>query len=156
LLVERVRPTGRVGPKEPPNRCPPTTIEDALGQQSFTVLLPAHALANDASVAEVRRCPYPELRIAYSSGVDLLLDATMTWTDPAESWEGLARVEPDWRTVGTVRGQPALLSDPAKSDETVGGVEFVMEANLLVNITGNGEIPLEDLIEVAQSLKEVN
>jgi hypothetical protein len=72
--------------------------------------------------------------------------------DPAASWKALAEQDLD-TSVGTVQGQPAALIDPAKSPSGADGSVTVVLSGTWVVVEGNGQIAIEDLARVAESLR---
>ncbi len=93
--------------------------------------------------------------MSFKSGVRVeqtpnqIADIASDFAQQADSYPGT--------TVGTVRGRDAVLVEPGTEDVTAlepapGGVEFV-ESDVLIDVVGNGEISLDELIEVAESLE---
>jgi hypothetical protein len=131
----------------------PWTLTQAADSMPFAILLPDDSLANDASLAHVWRCSDIQVAFEYSSGVVVYL-STNTLKDPAAVWERMAAEYPEF-SVGTVRGTMASLSDPTKGNGTApGGVDLV-EGNLRITVSGNGKIPLSDLVAVTETLRPI-
>jgi hypothetical protein len=128
----------------------PSTFPQAAASMPFATLLPDHPLANDANFLQVWKCSDVQVAFEYSSGVVVYL-STNTLKDPAAVWERMATEYPEF-SVGTVRGTTASLSDPTKGNGTApGGVDLVQDG-LRITVSGNGGIPLSDLIAVTESL----
>jgi hypothetical protein len=125
----------------------PSSLVDAAATMPFPILLAQTELANAATVTDVLICAADQVEIDYASGVIVTLGANHL-RDPEAEWQGLAEQYPEF-TVGTVRGVSASLADPDKG--AIGGVDLV-ENGVRITVTGDGEIPLEDLISVAESL----
>lgn len=72
--------------------------------------------------------------------------------DPLALFSQMAKEDPQFE-VGEILGRPALLVDPGRdpSGETPGGVS-VFIGRLLVEVAGDGRIPLSRLIAVAETL----
>jgi hypothetical protein len=125
----------------------PSSLVDAAATMPFPILLAQTELATAATVTDVLICAADQVEIDYASGVIVTL-GTNHLRDPESEWESLAEQYPEF-TVGTVRGVSASLADPDKG--AIGGVDLV-EEGVRITVTGDGEIPLEDLISVAESL----
>jgi hypothetical protein len=143
-----------------PNRAPgpialgcggsPTTLAAATIQMPFQLELPDTDLASLSTIEEVLICAPDQVEIDFSSGVIETLGVNHL-ADPTAEWEGLAKQYPEFST-GTVRGVPASLADPTKG--ALGGVDLV-EQGVRMTVTGNGSIPLADLIEVMESMAPI-
>lgn len=131
------------------------TLDRARANVPYRVLEAHTDLANPSNMTHVWRCPDSQLAIAleYAPGVKVSLAPT-TLDDPAAAWVALAAQDPGVVTVGTIRGVPGVFTDPAKdaTGTAPGGVEFV-EDGIQVAVIGNGRIPLDQLREVAESLR---
>jgi hypothetical protein len=130
-----------------------TTLEAAAAQVSFPLETPQDDLANDGNMTEVWQCSEDQVAFKYESGVVVYLTPN-TFKDPASVWSTMAKDYPEFST-GTVRGVPASLSDPAKAEGAKGGVDLV-ENGLRVTVSGDGEIPLGDLVRVTESIMPVD
>ncbi|HET7870527.1 MAG TPA: hypothetical protein VFM85_09460 [Actinomycetota bacterium] len=87
--------------------------------------------------------------LEYDSGV-VVYESVNTLRDPESVWKRMA--EEYWEfSVGVVNGVPAGLADPAIGIGTIGGVDMVVNG-IRVTVSGNGRIPLSDLIDVAKSI----
>jgi hypothetical protein len=98
-------------------------------------------------------CGGDHVALEYSSGVVVYLSVN-SLKSPKETWARMAALYPEF-SVGVVRGQAASLADPEK-DETgtaEGGTDLI-ENGIRITVSGNGEIPLEDLIAVTESLRQ--
>lgn len=131
------------------------TLGRARANVPYRVLEAHTDLANPSNMTHVWRCPDSQLAIAleYAPGIEVSLAPT-TLDDPEAAWVALAAQDPGVVTVGTIRGVPGVFTDPAKdtSGTAPGGVEFV-ENGIQVAVIGNGRIPLDQLREVAESLR---
>jgi hypothetical protein len=129
----------------------PSTFPQAAASMPFALLLPDHPLANDANFLQVWKCSDIQVAFEYSSGVIVYL-STNTLKDPGAVWQKMATEYPEF-SVGTVRGTMASLSDPTKGNGTApGGVDLVQDS-LRITVSGNGKVPLSDLIAVTESLR---
>ena len=84
----------------------------------------------------------------YSSGVGVL-ESMNTLKHPAAEWKGLADSYKEF-SVGEINGVAASFADPSV-DDAIGGVDFVVD-DVRYTISGDGTIPLDELIGVASSL----
>ncbi len=131
----------------------PSTLPYAAVSMPFAILLPDHPLANDANLLQVWKCSDIQVAFEYSSGVIVYL-STDTLKDPAAVWERMAAEYPEF-SVGTARGTMASLSDPTRGNGTTpGGVDLVQDG-LRITVSGNGKIPLSDLVAVTESLRPI-
>jgi hypothetical protein len=129
-----------------------TTLEDAEAAMTFPIELPDDTLANDSNLAETLRCSETQVAFRYESGVIVYLSDN-TLQDPPDVWQTMASEYPEF-SMGIVRGVPASLADPTKGIDTIGGVDLV-EDGVRLTVSGNGKIPLDDLIRVTESLVPV-
>jgi hypothetical protein len=160
VVVESLASSPTVDEAAPPNRAPapeelgcggsPTSLDEAAGAMPFTMKLPDTSLANKGGIQQVLLCSDDQVEIDFESGVILTLGVNHL-ADPATEWDTLAKQYPEFST-GTVRGLPASLADPSK--DALGGVDLV-EEGVRMTVTGNGSIPLTDLIAVAESLAPI-
>lgn len=127
-----------------------TTLIEAAGSMPFTLELPNTSIANAANIKQVLLCASDQVEIDFSSGVILTL-GTNHLANPADEWSKLAQDYPEFST-GTVRGVPASLADSAKG--ALGGVDLVQNG-VRITVTGNGSIPLTDLVDVAESIQPI-
>ena len=118
----------------------------------FTIELPDDPLANDATVKEVYECGPAHVAFVYESGVVVCLSEN-TLSDPEAVWQKMADLYPEFST-GVVRGIPASLVDPTKATGAEGGVDLV-ENGIRLTVSGNGKIPLDDLVRVAESIPPI-
>jgi hypothetical protein len=125
----------------------PTTLDEITLTMPFPIFLAHTPLANPANIEHVLICGVEQVEIGYSSGALVTLGVNHL-DDPQAEWASLAEIYPEFST-GTVRGVPASLADPDKG--ALGGVDLV-EDGVRITVTGNGEIPLPSLVEVAESL----
>jgi hypothetical protein len=131
------------------------SLDRAVADASYHVLMPHDPLANPSSLQGIWHCGTPGLQMHFTSGIRLYLDRN-TMDDPAAAWRNEAAGDPTTTTVGTVQGQPALLIDPSNdpNNPANGSVTFV-EGDTWLVIEGNGTIPITDLVRVANSLQVV-
>ena len=88
----------------------------------------------------------------FSSGINIYLDVN-TISDPAAAWAALAAADSFDTSVGTVRGQPAALIDPAKDSTGFGnGSVTLVDGSTWIVVEGDGTIPISSLESVAESL----
>ena len=87
--------------------------------------------------------------LLYDSGVGLL-ESVNDLNDPTAVWQRLADSYTEF-SIGDVNGVPASFADPSV-DGAIGGVDFVVR-DVRYTVSGNGSIPLVNLIEVAGSLR---
>jgi hypothetical protein len=129
------------------------TLDEVRTQSDFRAYMPNHPLANRENLAGVWSCPVgPGGLLKFSSGVTIYFGDGSFIRDPERLWE--SRERDGDGSVGTVRGESASLSEPAPEPERLGGVEFVEDSTLLT-VSGNGQIPLADLVDVAESLAQI-
>jgi hypothetical protein len=132
--------------------CPghPTTFDQARVAMAFPLELPDDPLARDATMKEVFECGPTQVAFVYASGVVIYLSEN-TLEDPEAVWQKMADLHPEFST-GVVRGVPASLVDPAKATGAEGGVDLV-ENGIRLTVSGNGTIPLDDLVRVTESVR---
>ncbi len=126
----------------------PTTLTVAAAAMTFALELPNTELANPANVQQVLLCSSDQVEFDFGTGVILTLGVNHL-ADPAGEWARLANEYPEFST-GSVRGVPASLADPSKG--ALGGVDLV-EDGVRITVTGNGSIPLTDLVTVTESIQ---
>ena len=129
-----------------------TTLDQARTAMPFQLELPDDPLANDATVTEVVQCGASQVAFVYSSGVVVYLSEN-TLSDPEAVWQKMADLYPEFST-GVVRGVPASLVDPTKATGAEGGVDLV-ENGIRLTVSGNGTIPLDDLVRVTESVRPI-
>jgi hypothetical protein len=127
-----------------------TTLRDAAQMVEFPIFLAHSPLASTESIERVLKCSSDQVEVDYESGV-LVTTGVSHLEDPVMEWKTLAEEYAEFST-GTVRGVQASLADPEKG--AIGGVDLV-EGDVRITVTGNGSIPLNDLIEVAESLEPI-
>jgi hypothetical protein len=127
-----------------------TTLRDAAQMVEFPIFLAHSPLASTESIERVLKCSSDQVEVDYESGV-LVTTGVSHPEDPVMEWKTLAEDYAEFST-GTVRGVQASLADPEKG--AIGGVDLV-EGDVRITVTGNGSIPLNDLIEVAESLEPI-
>jgi hypothetical protein len=127
-----------------------STLALAKSQSPFRLLMPAHPLADRSNLRSVWDCSGNTAALDFASGVTVYLSVN-TLGNPTAEWAGLAASYPEY-SVGTVRGAPAALVDPANGDGTARGGVNLVESSLRIAVAGNGKISLSDLIDVTESL----
>jgi len=128
------------------------SVDQAKADESFPVLFPNTALADSNNLDGVWECPGAIVQMWFASGVHLSLQES-AMKDPSDVWKRLAEQDPSTTSVGTVRGQPASLIDPAKDPtRSIGGAVVVVDDGVQITVTGNGKQALDDLIAVTESL----
>lgn len=135
----------------PESNCRETSLVNAVAKYPFKIMRPDHRLANDLNLRAVWDCGI-DVALEYESGIDIYAGPN-TIENPKAEWEETAALFPEF-SVGTVRGLPASLADPAKSPNgtALGGVLFV-DSEVLFEVGGTGNIPVTELVEVAESLR---
>jgi hypothetical protein len=129
-----------------------TTLSEAESEMPFAVELPHDPLASADSLKQVWQCSETQVAFEYESGVVLYLSED-TLSDPAAVWQKMAEEYPEFST-GIVRGVPASLAEPSKEEGAEGGVDLV-EDGVRMTVSGNGVVPLADLVRVAESIQRV-
>jgi hypothetical protein len=131
------------------------TLSKAASEVDFSILVPARDAVGDSDMTGIWVCAGGVVQMRFTSGMQISEEPN-TIRDPKAAWEGLAKQDPATTSVGTVRGQPASLVDPAKAEEGAvrGGVD-VVDRGLHITVTGDGTIPLADMIAVTESLAPV-
>lgn len=126
------------------------TLETANQTATYEVLQPQTPLANADNLKSIWQCATAPggFLLLYSSGVGVL-ESMNTLKDPDAEWKGLADSYKEF-SVGEIRGVAASFADPAV-DDAIGGVDFVVD-DVRYTISGDGTIPLDELIVVASSL----
>lgn len=128
-----------------------TTFAEARGSSRVPVFMPEHALANRDNLRSSWDCNGDQIAFEFGSRVRVYLSMN-TLSDPAAEYASLAAQNPEY-TVGVVRGVPAALVNPADGNGTArGGVDLVQNGIRII-VAGDGEIPVDNLIEVAESLR---
>jgi hypothetical protein len=126
------------------------TLTDAHAAAAFELIQPEAPLASTSDLESVWRCSTVAggFMLVYDSGVGLL-ESMDSLKDPTAEWQGLVDSYKEF-SIGEVNGIPASFADPSV-DGAIGGVDFIV-AGVRYTVSGNGSIPLVDLIEVARSL----
>jgi hypothetical protein len=138
------------GPHFPPlaSSCERFDLEAARSKAPFELAMPSATTASEGTLHAVWFCPGNAYVLDFESGVTVWY-AWNDIEDPVAEWQGLAREYREF-SVGDVNGIPASLADPAV-DGATGGVDWVVDG-VRYTVSGNGEIPLEDLLDVARSM----
>jgi hypothetical protein len=139
------------GPQSDPRCGELTTLDQAVASVDFALLSADTELGDRSSIDEVEVCENGAVVIRYASGVAVYQERS-TLADPEAEWNQLAADHEEF-SVGTVRGHPASLATPGVLG-AAGGVDFV-EDGIRITVTGDGEIPLDDLIAFGESLSPV-
>jgi hypothetical protein len=126
------------------------SLAGARDAATFQLIEPQAALANPNSLKSVWTCTSVAggIGMVYESGA-AVLESVNDLKDPLSEWQGLSESYKEF-SVGDVEGVPASFADPAV-DDAIGGVDLVV-GEVRYTVSGNGKIPLEDLIAVARSL----
>lgn len=143
---------GRIpGPVLPGEVCEgePSSLDALASAMPFQLVFPDAAIANDARLKAVWKCNATQAALEYDSGV-VVYESVNTLRDPEAVWKRMAQEYPEF-SVGVVNGVPASLADPTIGIETIGGVDMIVNG-IRVTVSGNGRIPLSDLIDVAKSI----
>jgi hypothetical protein len=143
---------GRIpGPVLPGEVCEgePSSLDAVASTVPFPLAFPDAAVANDTTLKAVWKCNPTQAALEYDSGV-VVYESVNTLRDPEAVWKRMAEEYPEF-SVGVVNGVPASLADPTIGIETIGGVDMVVNG-IRVTVSGNGRIPLSDLIDVAKSI----
>lgn len=129
---------------------------------SFTLLTPAHSLANDATVKAVfvnralneDGSPFDKVAIDYQSGILLYLEQVSgdLALDPAKELAEDAAAFPSDAMVKEVHGVPALVVEPQSEDGSMAVVILVLNDLRVVVYAKFAPIPSSDLVEVAQTI----
>ena len=127
------------------------SLTSAREAAAFDLVEPRAPLADSSDLQSVWRCSTVAggFLLVYDSGVGVL-ESVDTLRDPAAEWQGLADAYEEF-SVGEINGIPASFADPA-IDDAIGGVDFVA-SGVRYTVSGDGAIPLDDLIAVARSLR---
>jgi hypothetical protein len=128
----------------------PWSLAEAASSMPFPMLMPNNPLASQPTLVQVWKCSDSQVALEFQSGVVVYLSVN-TLKDPAAEWKAIAAEYPEF-SVGEVRGTVASLSDPTKASGAAGGVDLV-EGGTRITVSGNGQIPLSDLIAVTESLQ---
>jgi hypothetical protein len=143
---------GSVGFEEPLAQGTRVSMVDAMRRLDFALLRPNDLLANDATVREVwvRTKGAPEGYIVYESGVVVSVDPASEFRPVVEMAE--ARIaNGSSGHLEEVRGFDAFVVPPDIDNGTLGSVRLEIGGSS-VAVVGDGGIPLESLITVAESV----
>jgi len=129
------------------------SMSEAMRMLDLAVLRPSSAPASDKSIAEiwVRATEFPEQAfIIYDSGitVDVLPASEVAPTLQAAE---IQIADGSAGHLGKVRGIDAFIVPPDLSRGTLGSVRFEIQG-ASIGVVGNGTIPIESLIQVAESV----
>lgn len=127
----------------------PAQIAKAL---PFPPYEPHDPLANSSNASRAWDCPGDDVIVEYESGISLDMGPN-TMRDPEAAYAVLAAKYPREMEVGKARGTVALVANIYPETGAVGGISVVEgDARLIVN--GNGELSLQDLQRVMESLRQ--
>jgi hypothetical protein len=127
------------------------SFENAVTKADYVVMLPDSNLASDDSLAQAWSCDdLGGIALEYKSGV-IVYERLNDLKDPEATYRALADAYPEY-SVGESHGHVASLADPMKFEGASGGVDFVIDGARYV-VAGDGKIPLDQLIIVADSLQ---
>jgi hypothetical protein len=132
------------------------SLAEASARAPYDVLVPDHKLASTENLTTAEWCDASRvLVLTFSSGVSVEMMPSEIG-DPASEFAGQEASYPGVVTAGSIRGEPAAFAepgatDPASVERAPGGVEFV-ENKLLIDVAGNGSIPLDDLKVITETL----
>jgi hypothetical protein len=93
----------------------------------------------------------PAIVQRYSNGF-VLTQEPNSIKDPDAAWQRFANEYKEF-SVGTVRGVSASLAERGSGAD--GGVQFV-EDGVLIDLVGNGTVPLKDLMGVVETLRPLS
>ena len=146
--------TGRSTQPEFPTPCGGTELSLATAQESvtFSLIQPEAPLASADRLSSVWACATTMggIGLVYDSGV-AVLESPNDLKDAVAIWQRMADLYAEF-SVTEVRGVPVSLADPNKGGS--GGADFVV-GEVRYTVSGDGKIPLEDLVAVADSLVTV-
>ena len=92
-----------------------------------------------------------QLAFQFDSGLIVAL-APAKWAEPQAKWAEFAAANPRI-DLGAVRGVPAMILEP--SAEGASGAVTWQERGMEIVVYGNGSAPAEQLVQVAESLREI-
>jgi len=117
---------------------------------TFDLIQPQAPLANSDRLVSVWACTTTAegIGFVYDSGV-AVLESPSDLKDPEATWRRMADLYPEF-SVREIHGVPVSIADPAV-DGAIGGADFVV-GGVRYTVSGNGKIPLEDLVVVGDSL----
>lgn len=131
----------------------PSTLPQLTSASPFKVLTPHDPMANDANLSNVWDCPGEAVQLDFSSGISVFLEIN-TLAHREADWAAMAAQDPDDTSVGIVRGEAAEVIDAEKDvSQTADGGVVLVENGVFIAVTGNGNIPLDNLRSVAESLR---
>jgi hypothetical protein len=127
----------------------------AVANSSTPILMPNHALANEASVASTWVCGDGVI-LMFESGIRIIAQPDEIGGSSGLQFASRAARHPESHSVGSLRANPALWVDPdAVSARQKGGVEWV-EGRWRYWLAGEGQVSLNELRAVADTLAEYN
>jgi hypothetical protein len=127
-----------------------STFDEARAAMPFPLEQPDVLSADPGSLKSVWLCNGESTMLVYDSGV-AVMEGTNDLADPAAEWNDLAEEYEEFDS-GTIAGTPASFAIPGVNG-AIGLVDFVVD-DVRVSVTGNGEIALEELIAVGESVHD--
>jgi hypothetical protein len=151
ILAQDSSDTDRSTQPEFPTPCGGAEVSLATARESvtFRLIQPEASLASADRLSSVWACATTAggIGLVYDSGV-AVLESPNDLKDPVATWQRMADQYPEF-SVTEIRGIPASLADPNKG--AIGGTDFVV-GEVRYTVSGDGKIPLEDLVAVSDSL----
>ncbi|MEO8475488.1 MAG: hypothetical protein ABI572_00370 [Actinomycetota bacterium] len=133
------------------------SLEEGIAAQKFDVQLPTTTIAAD--VVDVCAADGGGLVVKYASGL-IIRQSVNDLADPPAAWKDIVDGSPDaGYSLGTIRGNVALLAGLGGPLDLVGGVEWVettSQGDIKFKLQGNGKIPLDEIVAAAESLTPVD
>jgi hypothetical protein len=129
------------------------SMTEAMQVLDLVVFRPSASLANDESISEVwvRAQQFPEQAfIIYDSGITVDVLPASEVAPTLEAAE-IQLADGSAGHLGTVRGIDAFIVPPDAKNGTLGSVRFAIHG-ASIGVVGNGTIPIESLIQVAESV----
>jgi hypothetical protein len=130
-----------------------TDRETAKSQTQFSILFPHDPLAgSDEVVEEVWDCDREGVVLTYGTGISVV-ERPASVSVPEAAWRAIVADDPSAAHLDRVQGVAALLVHPNEDPlhEAAGAVTFV-KSDVQVNVIGNTELSMDELIRVAESL----
>ena len=132
---------------------PELTYDQAKAESRFDVLLPHHEAANRDRLTNLRRCGPGVYMMNFDSGLRVSIEFNHLANPEAK----FRSMDADYDDVsyGEVDGFPAMLTKPVDNPENPGdGSVIFAKGRVLVEVIGNVSTSLDELVEVAKSLRE--
>ena len=129
------------------DRCQASSVEEAKTDAPFELIQPQSTLASPLNLVAVWSCPGTVFVLEYPADLTVW-ESLNDLRDPEEVWDRMARSYEEF-SVGEINGIPASFASPVR--DAIGGVDFVSEG-VRYTVSGNGEIPLSSLIDMAKTM----